>query len=484
MYVLCEQGGASTEGEAVLVKLDQVLATLVGDQADALKRELLVGVSSHADMRDYSSQAPTAFNPTEGSLTLPHVGAQDEFVQFVVKDALSARRDLLSANSQVRSIVQSSKDSGGEVLGVVVLSSEDRGTKLFRFNSWESSQVRHQLRQVLGDDLPLPPVFGLFAAGAFFGSSDSPPVVAETDACYAVLSAGPEPPVAAAVGADSQVTSSPDVLTKLEVEIYTDRSDGVIVGKKDLLSSHNVKILSMEFGVPEKAPQPSNTLESLVWGRDKDLDRMRERFPMTRALLLAKAAEKKLPPRSVADKFRALKEASPDKTPFLITALHRHSVNGGRMGDQEDTAQLMASLIDAAQAAGVPLLAHGCHVDSSTFLGQFEDLPLTRTSNDVPVFCDDFVQYGYQLFRAREHGADLIRLHASVLNLAELSYLVKTAKALRMTSLVTCASKRQVLEVLAGIPTLEVLSVTSRNMRLWKVYIHICFISCSHHNCT
>jgi hypothetical protein len=46
-----------------------------------------------------------------------------------------------------------------------------------------------------------------------------------------------------------------------------------------------VRVATMEYMVPEKAPQPKNVLESLVWDREKEVDRMRERFPMSRALV-------------------------------------------------------------------------------------------------------------------------------------------------------------------------------------------------------
>jgi hypothetical protein len=34
----------------------------------------------------------------------------------------------------------------------------------------------------------------------------------------------------------------------------------------------------MDYFVPEKVPQPKNVLESLVWDREKEVDRARERF--------------------------------------------------------------------------------------------------------------------------------------------------------------------------------------------------------------
>lgn len=59
---------------------------------------------------------------------------------------------------------------------------------------------------------------------------------------------------------------------------HPDDKDGVIVSKRDPESAHPVRVASMDYFVPEKVPQPKNVLESLVWDREKEVDRARERF--------------------------------------------------------------------------------------------------------------------------------------------------------------------------------------------------------------
>ena len=71
--------------------------------------------------------------------------------------------------------------------------------------------------------------------------------------------------------------------------------------------------------------------------------------------------------------------------------------------------------------------------------------------------------------QARENGADVVRLHAAAMNAVDMTYLVKIAKTLQMTCLITCGSKTQLLSVLQHVSGLEAVSVTSRNLRLWKV---------------
>jgi hypothetical protein len=55
---------------------------------------------------------------------------------------------------------------------------------------------------------------------------------------------------------------------------------------------------------------------------------------------------------------------------------------------------------------------------------------------------------------------------------------VKIAKVLGIVCVVVVSSKTQLLEVLSVIPTVQALSVSSRNMRLWKVQCVCCVYVC------
>ena len=90
-----------------------------------------------------------------------------------------------------------------------------------------------------------------------------------------------------------------DILTDKERILFNDEYDNIIVSKRDPESANPVRVGTMDYFVPEKLPQPENYLESLVWDREKDIDRMRERFQLARALSQAKVAEAKYPRRSL-----------------------------------------------------------------------------------------------------------------------------------------------------------------------------------------
>lgn len=267
-------------------------------------------------------------------------------------------------------------------------------------------------------------------------------------------------------------------MTAAEVSAYSDEADGVMVTKRDPESAQPVRVGTMDYFIPEKMPQPSNFLESLVWEREKDVDRMREQFQLTRALSQAKMASMKYPQRDLykyiveARKKNELLSAGGAPTPLMMVEILRQSVNKGD-SPQVDM-DLNAWQTYLAQTAAEletlsPVVAVGGQADSSTFKGQYDDLTALKTSTSLPVFCNDFVVYVFQLLRAKTCGSDVVKLMAAVLPVQDINYLLKIGKAVGITCVVVVNSKVQMLEMLEKVPGLEAISVTSRNFRLWKV---------------
>ena len=85
----------------------------------------------------------------------------------------------------------------------------------------------------------------------------------------------------------------------------------------------------MDYFVPEKAPLPRNVLESLVWGRESDVERLKERYALPRAISMAKVADAKFPKKSLIE---SIKEAALLKKYDLpiITAAFQASLYYGK----------------------------------------------------------------------------------------------------------------------------------------------------------
>lgn len=481
--VVSQPGELQMEPQPPLVQLDRVLNMLPPSQAEALKRELLVGLlpksteqirmdcvaaaeatgsaaaplqDSMAASDDFFGQKPTAFDPLTGSITVPCLPPNSAF-QFCMRDAPTARQDLAKAGAKLGAALAACSTPPDCVL---LLGSMERGNRVFRLANWEARAVQAEL---LGADCCASvPVAGLYSAGTFGKITDARgertlSALMETDALYAVLSRRstrlPGVDAAAsvlAVAAAAAAALRSDYCTPRELQSYGDRSDLVIVTKRDPESASPVKVASMDYVIPEKAPQPSNVLESLVWEREREVDRQRERFQLARALSLAKASQGKYRKRDFFDpilqaKAKASSSSATSASKPVVVEFARDSLYNGRLGGPEGSlyspdealgqvrrfGQEMRALLGAQGAEGAPLLgALGINVDFGTFRGSYEDVEELRRatdagsagegsageSPDLPIICSDFVVYAYQLFRAKSSGADAVKLMASVLS--------------------------------------------------------------------
>ena len=95
--------------------------------------------------------------------------------------------------------------------------------------------------------------------------------------------------------------------------------------------------------------------------------------------------------------------------PSFIFSLNRNSLHSGRMKDEVSFVDMVTETMAAAPDKSIAGI--GCHVDSSIFKGQFEDLTSFRTATNLPVFCDEFLLFAYQLFRVSMYYLIKRRLH-------------------------------------------------------------------------
>ena len=76
------------------------------------------------------------------------------------------------------------------------------------------------------------------------------------------------------------------------------------------------------------------------------------------------------------------------------------------------------------------------------------------------------------VLRAKSSGADAVKIMASVLPVQDIDYLVKIAKALGLLCVVVVSSKVQLLDVLQGVPTLQVIPTFCSHLLLSLILIY------------
>jgi indole-3-glycerol phosphate synthase len=213
-----------------------------------------------------------------------------------------------------------------------------------------------------------------------------------------------------------------------------------------------VEYLRYQTKVPDA--QPHNILEEIVWQKEVEVDRLRERQPLA---ALQKQVLDAPAPRDFA---AALCQGKTQ--PALIAEVKKASPSKGVIRADFD-AVAIAQAYAQAGAACISVLT-----DEKFFQGSFENLLQVRAAVDTPLLCKDFLIYPYQIYLARIHGADAILLIAAILPDKDLQYFLKIARALGMAALIEVHT----LEELDRVLTLEgvtLVGINNRNLEDFSV---------------
>lgn len=234
-----------------LEKLDSVLHMISADNADLLKRDLLLGIvpATEQDMLKseyFFGQKPTAFDPLTGSITVHSLPDKDIDIifQFCVKDSSNALLDAQRAQLKIRGLVESAKKQKSNPFALFMIGCNDRGNKIFRYQSWEAIQLHHQMSEA-GFRTTLSPN-GFYGDGAFSRLTSSKqggeqiPALMETDSIYILLTDSPV--VVEDKELDNSIlklyeSPSLDIMSAWEKKYFDDENDGIITSKKDSDSS-------------------------------------------------------------------------------------------------------------------------------------------------------------------------------------------------------------------------------------------------------
>lgn len=200
--------------------------------------------------------------------------------------------------------------------------------------------------------------------------------------------------------------------------------------------------------------EPQHILEEIVWHKEKEVDRMRDRLPLEK--LRQQVAD--VPPPQ--DFLAALRQGKTN--PALIAEVKKASPSKGII--REDFNPI--AIAQAYAKGGASCLS--VLTDEKFFQGSFENLDLIRQSVDLPLLCKEFIIYPYQIYFARAKGADAVLLIAAILNDRDLNYFVKIVKALGMTPLIEVHTLAELDRVLA-IDGVELIGINNRNLQDFSV---------------
>ncbi|MDJ0596147.1 MAG: indole-3-glycerol phosphate synthase TrpC [Pleurocapsa sp. MO_226.B13] len=216
------------------------------------------------------------------------------------------------------------------------------------------------------------------------------------------------------------------------------------------------KVNTGEVVYQSKIPdsQPNNILEEIVWHKEAEVDKMRDRLPL---LKLRQQVQDVAPP---IDFLAALRHGKTN--PALIAEVKKASPSKGVIRADFNP----VAIAKAYENAGASCLS--VLTDEKFFQGSFDNLSLVRQEVKLPLLCKEFIIYPYQIYFARAKGADAVLLIAAILETKDLNYFVKIAKALGMTPLIEVHTLEELDRVLA-IEGVELIGINNRNLEDFSV---------------
>ena len=174
--------------------------------------------------------------------------------------------------------------------------------------------------------------------------------------------------------------------------------------------------------------------------------------------ILLKISADKFLKRSDRDFYNALKK-SKNTRPSLIAEIKRASptkgifLKGGLFSPRK-----IAKIYEENGANAISVVT-----DNKYFKGSFEYLKAIKSATkNIPVLCKDFFIHEYQIYKAREYGADAVLLIASILSKEQIILFIGTAKNLGMECMVEVRNEEELKKVLET--PAKIIGVNNRNL--------------------
>ena len=162
---------------------------------------------------------------------------------------------------------------------------------------------------------------------------------------------------------------------------------------------------------------------------------------------------------------RALAAKEKDGEVRLIAEIKKASPSQGVFRPDFNPVEL-AACYEKNGAAAVSVLT-----DKRFFQGSLAYLRQVKESIRLPVLCKDFIIDPYQIYEAKNFGADAILLIAAVLSQAELSSFVQLAREIELEVLLEVHSSQELKRALSC--GAEIIGINNRDLRTFKCDLRV-----------
>lgn len=256
--------------------------------------------------------------------------------------------------------------------------------------------------------------------------------------------------------------SSANVLQPKEWEVQEEvaANQGITIRRRPPTGPPLHYVGPFEFRLQNEGNTPRNILEEIVWYKDTEIARRKQRLPL---VALKKALDRAPPTRDFVGALRSAHQRT--GLPGLIAEVKKASPSRGILREDFDPVDI-AKAYERGGAACLSVLT-----DEKYFQGSFENLEAIRNAGvKCPLLCKDFIVEAWQLYFARSKGADAVLLIASVLPDLDIKYLSKICKILGLQALVEVHNEREMDRVL-GIEGIKLVGINNRDLGTFTVDI-------------
>lgn len=507
----------------VLAEANFLMRTLSDDDQAFMRKSLLIGLERSGGIAKTSNEllrlaegqghrftihSVASAGMKDGSVTLPLGSVNIERgarLRFFVRDGTFAKKEVqaLWTGYKKRELTQSlfggdSENSDNLFVpsGCLFFPTLDRGTKLFGGKpGFESGAVTECLPA-------LPSVGGCFTNGviAKLEETDSQVMVHGSASCSVLIGPKKKRPIYSPVEAAAKrkelekkaaEEAEAEQAVAVEDEKRTERAKGLtgndndepaprsedgelIIRRREVHSGRALTVSNVEWSVVERTAAPTSSLEGFMWDKETEVDRFRERVPLSNLVSQCKLSN--LDPKSPKprDWVGALKFEAQTNPFVIIPEMKRLDPSTGSLRKRYDLSKLTKQFT----LEGAPALGVNC--DQVLYGGTIEDITTARevssksileapSSEDgvvaPPILASDLILYPYQLYKLRLAGADAVNLIVGALEGKDLLYLTKIAATLQMQMVASVTSEVQIRSVSKLAPgSVSALVVSNRDL--------------------
>tara|TARA_Y100001970_G_scaffold288521_1_gene416055 strand:+ start:8153 stop:9040 length:888 start_codon:yes stop_codon:yes gene_type:complete len=219
-----------------------------------------------------------------------------------------------------------------------------------------------------------------------------------------------------------------------------------------------VKVANLEYSIPHNESKSTNILEEIIWSKNNEIEASKKKI----SLEDLKKQVSKLP---ISKDFYASLQKS-ENNPSIIAEIKKASPSKGIIRKDFKPIQI-AEIYEEKGVSCISVLT-----DKSFFKGGFDVLARVRKHTSLPILCKDFIISPYQIFQARNSGADAILFIAAILNDQDLIYFKKIADSLGLQVLIEVHNLEELNRIIK-LDRFQLIGINNRDLKTFQTNLEV-----------